>query len=159
MSLRIYIHIYICIHVWWRILLFLLLEKEWSNCIWNSPVFSYLASDYEWRCLLCLSFPRWWKTVKNSCRSRVISTRSSSEPQFFQLLKPIPIPTSFLLFSLPPFVSICVYIYRLVCIYIYIYIHIYIYIYNVYIYIHIYLYKYQNIHLDSYVHIYVYIYT
>jgi len=27
-----------------------------SNCVWNSLVFSYLASHSEWCCLHCLSF-------------------------------------------------------------------------------------------------------
>ena len=37
-------------------------EKWCSNCVWNSLVFSYLASHSEWRCLCCLSFCRWWNT-------------------------------------------------------------------------------------------------
>ena len=61
---------------WWWLLLLSLLKKQYSNFVWNSLVFSYLASHSEWRCLRCLSFRRWWKTEKNSCRSNIISMRS-----------------------------------------------------------------------------------
>jgi len=46
---------------WWLLLLSFL-EKYYSNCVWNSPVFSYLASRSAWRCLRWLSFYKWWKT-------------------------------------------------------------------------------------------------
>jgi len=58
-----------------------LLEKECSNCIWNSLVFFYLASHGEWLCLRCLSFCGWCKTEKDSRWSSVISMRSCP-PQY-----------------------------------------------------------------------------
>ena len=44
------------------IALIITLGGKCSNCIWNSLVFSYLASHSERRCLRCSSFCRWWKT-------------------------------------------------------------------------------------------------
>jgi len=73
---------------WWWLLLSSLLEKYCSDCFWNSLVFSYLASHSEWRCLRCSSFYRWWKTAKHSCRSSVISLRSSV-PTFLYPSKPL----------------------------------------------------------------------
>jgi len=52
---------YICTW-WWWLLLLSFWEKWCSNCIWNSLVFSCLASYCEWRCLRYLSFCRWWKS-------------------------------------------------------------------------------------------------
>jgi len=45
-------------------------------------------------CLRCLSFCRWWKTEKHSCRSSVISMRSCPPqyPRSSTPLKPIPLP-------------------------------------------------------------------
>jgi len=61
---------------WWWLLLLSLSEKYCSNCVCNCLAFSYLASHIDWRCLRCVSFCRWWKTEKHSCRSNVISMRS-----------------------------------------------------------------------------------
>ena len=33
-------------------------EEQRGYCVWNSLVFSYLASHSKWRCLRCLSFCR-----------------------------------------------------------------------------------------------------
>ena len=67
-------------------------------------VFSYLASHSEWRCLRCLSFCRWWKTGKHSCRSSVISMRSCP-PQYPRSSTPIKTssPSLFFVFLFPPF--------------------------------------------------------
>ena len=78
-----------------------------SNCVWNSLVFSYLASHSEWCCLRCLSFCRWWKTGKHSCQSSIISM-SSYSPQYQHSSTHLnPFPSLFLFFFLlpPPFLS------------------------------------------------------
>jgi len=77
---------------WWRLPLFSLSEKWYNNCVWNSLIFSYLASHCEWRCLLFLSFCRCW-TRKHSCRSSVIVWG----PNLLSTHAPLPI--------FPPFLS------------------------------------------------------
>ena len=66
--------------------------------------FSDVPSFNEWRCLRCLSFCRWWKTEKHSCRSIVICI-SSYPPQYPHSSTPgnHPPPSFFLSFSSPSF--------------------------------------------------------
>ena len=62
---------------WWWLLWWSLLEKECSNCVWNSLVFSYLASMSGVVCVVCAFVD----DEKHSCRSSVISMRSCP-PQY-----------------------------------------------------------------------------
>jgi len=68
----------------------------------------FLHSFNEWRCLRCLSFCRWRKTEKHSCRSSVISMRPYP-PQYPRSSTPLnPSPSHFLcspFFFLPLFSS------------------------------------------------------
>jgi len=69
-----------------------------ANCIWNSLVFSYLASMSVVVCVVC-SFA---DDEKHSCRSSVISMRSCP-PQYQRSSAPLNPSTSLFLFFLSSF--------------------------------------------------------
>ena len=55
---------------WWLLWLSLL-EKQYSSCVRNSPVFSYPFSHGGWHCLRCLSF---LKVMENWKKFKIIAS-------------------------------------------------------------------------------------
>ena len=76
---------------WWWLLLLSLLEKSCSNCVWDSPVFAYLAAHSEWRCLRAVSFCRWWKTANIHAHLALLVWGAIPQyPRSFTPLNPFP---------------------------------------------------------------------
>jgi len=88
----------------------------WRNnvLIAFGPFSSFLAwvSHSEWRCLRCLSFGKWWKTEKDSCRSSVIGVMSYP-PQYPRSSNPLNSSWPMCLFLVSLSLSVCMCIFAM----------------------------------------------